>query len=122
MSINDHENWLRTSQVSSSKILFFILAAVQCLDSCFLKSAVFILADQVRSTVSDRWTAQGNSFLQVLCHLLPGGDFNGADNLELEIPLILTKILISLHCPLIKCLKGTPPACNFSSHHLSLKF
>lgn len=58
-----------------------------------LKSAVvfFCLADQVQSTVWDRWTAQGNSFLQVLCHYLPGVDFNGADNLELEIPLILTK-------------------------------
>ncbi len=49
MSINDHGNWLGTSQVSSSKI--FILATVQCLDSYILKSAVvFILADQVRST------------------------------------------------------------------------
>lgn len=90
------------------------------------KSAVFLLADQVHSTVWDRWTAQGNSFLQVLCHLLPGGDFNGVDNWRAGNPPHFyknyknTKLRYAL--PLIKCLKGTPPACNVSSHHLSLKF
>lgn len=95
-----------------------------CLGS--FKSAVFILTDQVHSTAWDRWTAQGNSFLQVLCHLLPGGYFNGTDDLRAGNPPHLNKILryaFLLHCPLIKCLKGTPPlACNVSSHHLSLKF
>lgn len=55
----------------------------------FLNELLFsCLTDQVHSTVWGRWTAQGNSFLQVLCHFLPEGDFNGANNLELEIPLI----------------------------------
>lgn len=108
---------------------FFTLLMFRQLQTVFLfgyifKSAVCIPTDQVLSTVWDRWTAWGNSFLQVLCHLLPGGDFKCAHNLRARNPPHFSEVL---RCesftlsPFMKRLEGTPPSCNASSHDLSFE-
>lgn len=71
----DNKNWLGTSQLSSSNMCLCFDSYIDSLSLHSQFSGYFCLTDQVRSTVWDRWTAQGNSYLQVLSHLLPGGDF-----------------------------------------------